>query len=216
MSSLFKYENIATYANSLSTRVMRRPTMPLLKGIIHNHITRYKFSNNDYFTKKHSTSFTTQTVLDDVGTKKYGICMELNYAFYTFLKHYGYNCRLVKCYKLNGTTGNYYGVYHLGIVVKLPKDYFVDVGFGEYFTQPILLEDGKTTGDITVETNIPDNKYQLYSGDKYIFKIDDKDEPSLEDINKNYQAFFNGTDPEFPLCKYLFERIYCDQAKKYI
>jgi arylamine N-acetyltransferase len=205
----YKPGTILSYANSLIKYSPKTKWSQLskLKHYMHNHISTYMFSNRDYFDNNSKPKqFNVSTIINNLTTKKYGICMELNGAFNSFLHSQNYQSHLVKCYKQKQDSGEFYKVFHAGIIVNIDGlPYFVDVGFGEYFTEPILLkETSQNTGNINIKTIC--NEIYLTKGDKQIFKISGK--ASIKEINENYCDFFSGKHKDFPLCKYLFERIY--------
>ncbi len=186
--------------------------LSLLQHLMIEFISDNAFSNKDYFTKNNLPDFQPNLVIDKIRTHKYGICMELNYAFHDTLQRNGFDSRLIKCYKLNPKTNEFYDIYHLAIIVEIFRvKYFVDVGFGEHFVEPILLANGKKIGNINVKY-IPEScdnysMYDLTIDSVLILRIVDL-AVEIQDINKNYHKFFSSKPYDFPLCRILFERIY--------
>nr|QZX43534.1 acetyl transferase [Mimivirus sp.] len=184
----------------------------LLQHFMTEFISKYAFSNKDYFTKNNLPDFQSDFIIRKTMTQKYGICMELNYTFHNILRQNGFDSRLIKCYKLNPKTNEFYDIYHLAIIVEISNlKYFVDVGFGEYFVEPVLLLDDDKTGDINVKY-IPESHdnysiYDLTTNSVLILRIVDL-AVDVQDINKNYCKFFSSEPCDFPLCRILFERIY--------
>lgn len=215
----------SSLTNGKMTNVLGTYDLKKLEIMMKNHIRLYQFSNKDFFNKsnnKNDIKFIPQNIVDNVYAKRYGLCMELNYAFGSALNAAGFRNYFVKCWKVNHTKSELYGIYHLAIIVMINNlKYFIDVGFGEYFTTPILipqnLHDSFMTGSIKVARTI---EYTLdvyhQPENKLIFKIIDLNDVTIEDINDNYINFFNAKDPDFPLCKYLFERIYNDKLNTYV
>uniref|UniRef100_A0A6G6AAF9 N-acetyltransferase n=1 Tax=Borely moumouvirus TaxID=2712067 RepID=A0A6G6AAF9_9VIRU len=191
----------------------------ILKYLIKDFITRYEFSNRDYFTKKNLKSFEHNTVLNNIFKKKYGICMELNYTFSHVLKKNGFQNYLVKCYKPR-SGGRFYDIYHLGIILQLDnKKYFIDVGFGEHFTEPVEINPQVTTNKISVDVvsnNFNLKIYDVYVGEEYILRIMDEPIDNIEDIDENYQKFFNASPERFPLCRVVYDRIYDPMINKFV
>ncbi|AGF85652.1 hypothetical protein QJ854_gp130 [Moumouvirus goulette] len=191
----------------------------ILQYLVKDFISRYEFSNRDYFTKTNLKSFQHKIVLNNTFKKKYGICMELSYTFSHILKEHGFKNYLVKCYKPR-SDARFYDIYHLAIIVELKnKKYFVDVGFGEHFTEPIELNSIVKTGKIHIDT-ISNNSnliiYDLYVDKEYILRIIDDPIESIEDINENYLKFFGATPDRFPLCRVVYDRIYDYVLGKYV
>ncbi|BCS82811.1 putative acetyltransferase [Cotonvirus japonicus] len=185
----------------------------ILRNIMTKFISEHAFSNQDYFTKNNLPNFQPNLVIRKTVTHKYGICMELNYTFNEILKKNNFNSRLVKCHKINPKTGDFYNIYHLAIIVEIINEkYFIDVGYGEYFIEPVLLVDNNQTGNIKVkhisETHDNYAMYDLSVDTEFIFRVVDLEIDSILDIDENYCKFFTSKPCDFPLCRVLFERLF--------
>jgi len=146
-----------------------------------------------------------------VNRKKYGICMDLNYAFSIFLSKYGYENYFVKCLK-PGSRSDIKGIYHLSLIVFLDrKKYFVDVGYGDLFTKAILLEDSICDG-ITIKSVY--QKYIFYIGKQKLIIEDIK--LSINNLKKNYYKFLISEPGDMAINRFVFERIYDRESNKYI
>nr|WBF71121.1 putative acetyltransferase [Megavirus caiporensis] len=189
--------------------------LSMLEKLMKNFLSKYTFSNKEYFVRTKIPKFTHDIILKKFNQNKYGICMDLNYVFYTILKKHGFNCYLVKAYEQK-PDGYYYNIYHLTIVVMINNcKYLADVGFGKYFTKPILLENNIKTDNINVRI-IDTNNLDIYHGERLIVRMYDQPVTDIKDINNNYQNFFKSTAEDFPLCRKLYERIYDPKINKYI
>ena len=170
-------------------------TLENLTLMVENHIASYAFSNREYFGTVPDISYFPDHLFDKINKTKYGICMELNYAFSLFLTHRGYNNYLVKCHS-PGSRSETRGIFHLSIIVTLMNNkYFVDVGFGDHFTKPILLSD-KTS-----------NKYYDLNAHNTILRIDDHP-LTIHDLIENYDRLLRLKPGDIALKDILFERIY--------
>nr|AEX62342.1 uncharacterized acetyl transferase [Moumouvirus Monve] len=183
-------------------------------------LSQYMFSNRDYFFNNKSKRFDPKLIIRNTTSKKYGICMDLNYTFSYFLTKYGFDNYLVKAYEQN-RVGKFYDIYHLTIIVNINgQKYLADVGFGEFFTQPVLLKNNTRTDKIHVETpNVPqrdDTVYDLFIDGELIIRVLDKPIINIRDIDQNYQKFYNAKPKDFPLCRSLYERIFDPVSKKYL
>jgi arylamine N-acetyltransferase len=89
------------YANIILKNTTEDITLKNMNIMILNHITTFKFSNIDYFNKDFDLSYYPENTIDQVIKKRYGICMDLNYAFSLLLTERNYKNYLVKCYKPN-------------------------------------------------------------------------------------------------------------------
>ncbi|AYV77691.1 MAG: hypothetical protein Edafosvirus1_22 [Edafosvirus sp.] len=193
----------AKYAVTLLRSVKTNDTpLTVLKKTMRNHISNYKFSNDTYFSKNKPKQFNSKKVIRKVIQQKKGICMELHYTYRKFLKNIGFtNTYLVNCKKPN-SQGIFYKINHVALITKLNgKKYFVDVGFGEYFTKPILI---KSKNSLDIKKN-----------KKLLLKV--IDEPvSFSGLDANYTTFFQSKPADFPLCRILYERVFDTRLAKYI
>ncbi len=104
-----------------------------------------------------------------VSRKRGGFCYELNGLFAAFLRELGFDVTM-----LSACVANADGVYghefdHMTLMVKLDERWLVDVGFGDSFRDPLLLDyDGEQVQDERVWQIVPD-------GDRYILRQRDRD-----------------------------------------
>lgn len=206
--------NWHTYAESISSNTSKEKTnLERINIMIINHISKYKFSNHELFSNT-PTVFSRSKALNDAITERGGLCMALNTLFAECLSFYGTKNKLVRCDKKNPKTGQYCPVYHIGIIALVDgREYFIDVGYGNYFDKAILLEDGVVCGDITVKK--ANDGFRLYIIDRELLYIK-TDALTYNDINENYLKSFKLKPHELGLCKALFERIYNINSKTYI
>jgi arylamine N-acetyltransferase len=203
--------------------------MEQLKTLMLNFISEYTFSNREYFNQTDKRiQFIPHQIIDKVKLRKYGLCMELNYLFHSILTSNGYKAYMIFCEKPRHhnmcDAPQFYDILHLAIIVELHGNkWFIDVGFGEIFMEPIWLVNDyyknscKNNMRIIQPYMVDTFVYDLYIGDKpkLTLRIIDK-EVSIEEINVNYIKFFNSSASDFPLCRVLYERIYDKTTKQYI
>ncbi|MFJ6207502.1 arylamine N-acetyltransferase [Lysinibacillus sp. NPDC092081] len=72
-----------------------------------------------------------------------GMCTELNYSFYCLLRSLNFNVKIISGY----VKRSYFD--HMILLVKLDKEYLVDVGFGAYFFRTPIPLDGNPVNDIS-------------------------------------------------------------------
>ena len=205
---------------------MFMPTYDFLKKLHMKHIQQFAFSNSDYFNRRNeclTIGFRPDLVIFNMIDTKKGVCMELNFAFGLLLDNLGYKVKYVKCLKRN--KDRYYKIFHLGLIVtaidetkgKL-QDYFVDIGFGEYFRYPIPI--GKTTDEPIDGLQITENYNHLtirnMSDYSEILLVYTSYYVSMLDIIENYVDFYRSEANDFPLCKSLSERIYSNKDQKFV
>lgn len=103
--------------------------------------------------------------------KRGGFCYELNGIFHQLLKQLGFSAKLISA-RVHTDKGNYSPEYdHLAIIVKLgSKEFLVDVGFGKFSLEPLLLNAKQIIKD----------DYGLFQFDKY-----DTDYYRINEIKNN-------------------------------
>lgn len=199
------------YAKSLLVGVSEEVILSNLEIMVLNHITTYKFSNIDYFNKEFDYSYYPKYVIQRLIETKYGICMDLNYAFSIFLTSRNFKNYLVRCIKPNSRSEQK-GIFHLSIIVIINNNkYFVDVGYGEFFIKPILLSNGLINN---IHVHCDNDKYYLHIN-KLTLKIIDNP-VNLVEMKENYIKFLKSEPEDMAINKLLFERIYDKSLEQYV
>ncbi|MCG8452540.1 MAG: arylamine N-acetyltransferase [Spirochaetales bacterium] len=91
-----------------------------------------------------------------------GFCYELNYNFYRLLKSLNYSVQLISAQVLHGKT---FGAEfdHLALLVDLEDVlYLVDVGFGNFSSNPINLSRLKVSENIAFKVDFDGEFYTLF------------------------------------------------------
>jgi len=79
-----------------------------------------------------------------VSNKRGGFCYELNGLFGALLAELGYEVEMISARGFNSQRGEFGPEFdHMALIVRLDRDYLVDVGFGDSFRVPIELPDGQ-------------------------------------------------------------------------
>lgn len=103
-----------------------------------------------------------------------GFCYELNYLFYELLKNLGFSVSLISARFFNPVEKTFAPEFdHLSLLVKLDKEYLVDVGFGDSFRVPLPIPDGQVK-DISGTYRVYHNSET--EGEYYLQKLDENDE----------------------------------------
>lgn len=170
----------------LSRLKIRRdePSLPYLRKLHSAHIHQIPFENLDiHYNRKIILDYRKifkKIILDGRG----GFCYELNGLFYHLLDHLGYDCIVISA-QMKNEDGYDKEYGHMAISVRiLDQTWLVDVGFGNAFSYPKLLEAGKVQMDYTTYWRFekdPDENFILqYSFDasiyhtKYLLKLEEK------------------------------------------
>ncbi|GAB2821993.1 arylamine N-acetyltransferase family protein [Ferruginibacter profundus] len=121
-------------------------TLQVLSQLQYMHLMHVPFENLDIHT---NTKIDLSNLYDKIVTRKRGgFCYELNGLFYELLKEIGYAVKMVSARVYDGKKEYSPEFDHLALIVKINKDnYLVDVGFGEFSLQPILIVLNKETND---------------------------------------------------------------------
>ena len=127
-----------------------------------------------------------------------------------FLKMKNYDYYFVKCFEPKNKF-EYFDIFHLAIIITYKRKlYFVDVGCGDYFNKPLLLEDDHREDNLIVKI---DPELKIYNGENEIFKICNI--ANETEIVENYKKFFTCRNENFLLHQRLFDRYYDPINKKY-
>ncbi|MDP4953836.1 MAG: arylamine N-acetyltransferase [Flavobacteriales bacterium] len=145
------------YFDRLGFRPKGKPSLEQLNQLILAHQLSIPFENVDIQLGNQldlSLPVLRKKILLD---KRGGFCYELNHLFASFLRHLGYKLRLISAQVMDqqGRLGKEHD--HLAILVELnEKMYLVDVGFGKFAPEALLVQDG-----ITCLTYDGDDAYQV-------------------------------------------------------
>lgn len=144
------------YLKRLRYKGDKEADLKLLKTLHQNHLLNIPFENLNV-----TYQIPIQLSLKDTFNKvikksRGGFCYELNLLFFELLKELGYCVKIIstRVFSNDGTWGKEYD--HLAIILSLDKEeYLVDVGFGEFFLEPLKLVNGiiqhDKRGDFVIE-----------------------------------------------------------------
>jgi len=161
----------------------RVPNLRYLKTLHKAHLLNIPFENLDIH-MKNQIILDIQKIYDKIILKRRGgFCYELNGLFYHLLSQLGFICHLVsaRSYDDHGELGLPFD--HAAILVYFDNQvYLVDVGFGDLFLEPKLLESGTVQMDynryfkfdktIDDEYIINESKDSFDYTPKYLFTAD--------------------------------------------
>jgi len=155
--------NIEAYLKRINAKTRKISTdIKSLKYLQRQHLISVPFENLDIHWGKTITLDVDKFYEKVVDKNRGGFCYELNGLFNELLKAIGFTTRIVSCRvaKKDGKFGEEYD--HLAIVVNLNGSlYLTDVGFGDFLTEPLLL-------DIGAELQDPSGIYRILSAGKFL------------------------------------------------
>ena len=129
-----KYLNRINYCGNLETNI--RNLFELHKC----HMLSVPFENLDIYLK-HKIILDTEKIYEKiVNRKRGGFCYELNGLFFALLSELGYDCDMISA-RVADKDGNFGREFdHMAIVVRAGTTFLADVGFGDSFIEPLILE----------------------------------------------------------------------------
>lgn len=124
------------------------PTYDALKRLQKSHVLTIPFENLDIQYGK-PIDLDIWALFDKiVERKRGGFCFELNGLFCELLREIGFNAHLISARVFSKETGFGAPFDHAAICVKFEqRNYLVDVGFGEFAFEPLLIGSNETQQD---------------------------------------------------------------------
>jgi N-hydroxyarylamine O-acetyltransferase len=135
--------DLSAYLDRIGQADSGPPTAELLRNLHRAHLFSVPFENLDIALRR-------KTVLDEesfihkiVARRRGGFCYELNGAFAALLRGLGFQVTLLtaRVPRTDGTESPEFD--HLTLRVDLDKPWLADVGFGDSFLEPLVLEIGE-------------------------------------------------------------------------
>jgi len=131
------------------------------------HIKNVPFENLDIHYNKEIKLDVDTIYRKIVHNKRGGFCYELNGLFYSLLKTIGFNVKMIsaKVHKKNDIYGKEFD--HLATIARVNnQDYLVDVGFGKFAFEPLVMK-------MNVLLTDDFGKFQFNKFDENYFKINE-------------------------------------------
>lgn len=102
-----------------------------------------------------------------VARRRGGFCYELNGLFAALLRASGFNVSMLSARVANGNGGFTQDFDHMPLIVSLDERWLVDVGFGDTFREPLLIDDSNVHEQIG-------RAYRIVSDDEYLILMERK------------------------------------------
>jgi N-hydroxyarylamine O-acetyltransferase len=132
--------NVQAYLDRIKYRGPTEPTIETLRAVHRSHLESVPFENLDI-------SLSRQIVLDEdrilrkvVQEHRGGFCYELNSAFAALLRALGYEVTLLSARVIRADGRDSPEFDHLALRIDLEQAWLADVGFGDLFLEPLLLQ----------------------------------------------------------------------------
>lgn len=133
--------NIKAYLERINYQGSLAPTAETLRGLQVAHLLAVPFENLSIHAGE-------PVVLEDealytkiVEQRRGGFCYEANGLFAALLRTLGFKVEMLSAGVANGEGGFGPDFDHMTLMVKLEKRWLVDVGFGDSFMEPLLLDE---------------------------------------------------------------------------
>lgn len=153
--------NIARYLDRINYRGPRRVSAETLREIHKAHLLAVPFENLDNHLGRRIVLDEESVVSKLVDRRRGGICYELNGAFCGLLRAMGFEVSMLSAGVARDEGGFDPPFDHLALLVRLEQRWLADVGFGDSFREPLLLDDR----DEQVQG---DDAYRLMDADGYV------------------------------------------------
>ena len=162
--------NVESYLERIDYHGPLAPTAATLRELQVAHLLTVPFENL-------SIHYGQPIVLEDealftkiVERKRGGFCYECNGLFAALLRRLGFDVALLSVEVANADGGFSKPFDHMALVVKLEQRWLVDVGFGDSFLEPLLLDE-------TIEQLEGERAYRIApEGSYFILSRRDNDE----------------------------------------
>lgn len=133
--------DLGAYLSRIEYRGPLDPTSETLNGLHRAHLYAVPFENLDIFLGRPIILNEERIYKKIVGCRRGGFCYELNGLFAFLLRKLGFVVDLLAAEVADGE-GNWGIAFdHIALRIRLNPDRLADVGFGDSFIEPLLLEE---------------------------------------------------------------------------
>ncbi len=141
--------NVKEYINRINYKGDVKPNLEVLKELQEKHLLNVPFENLDIHNKRpielDVAKFYNKVVIE----KRGGFCYELNGLFHHLLNTVGFKSKIISARVYDSKKTDFGKEYdHMAIIVEWNQnEYLVDVGFGEFAFNPLIIEPNKIQKD---------------------------------------------------------------------
>ncbi|MGA9769368.1 MAG: arylamine N-acetyltransferase [Blastocatellia bacterium] len=133
--------NITAYLERINYRGPVEPTAANLRELHKAHLLAAPFENLDIHLGREIVLDEQKNYSKIVERRRGGFCYELNGAFAMLLRALGYDVKMLSAGVANPNGGFGPPFDHMTLLVELEKRWLADVGFGDSFREPLLLDE---------------------------------------------------------------------------
>lgn len=133
--------NITAYLERINYSGPVEPTAATLREVHKAHLLAAPFENLDIHLGREIVLDEQKNYSKIVERRRGGFCYELNGAFAMLLRAMGYDVRMLSAGVADAKAGFGPPFDHMALMVELEERWLADVGFGESFREPLLLDE---------------------------------------------------------------------------
>ena len=134
--------NVPAYLDRIHHQGPHTPSADVLGSLHRSHMFAVPFENLDISLGRKITCDESRFLKKIVEEKRGGFCYEMNGAFAALLRALGFKVTLLSARVSNAEGSEGPEFDHLALRVDLENPWLADVGFGDSFVEPLLLEPG--------------------------------------------------------------------------
>jgi N-hydroxyarylamine O-acetyltransferase len=153
--------NTKSYLERINYEGPTGPDPVTLRELHRAHMLAVPFENLDIHTGRQILLDESRVLSKIVDGRRGGFCYELNGAFAALLRELGFQVRLLSADVATADGGFSPPFDHLALLVELEQRWLADVGFGDSFREPLLL-------DYEGEQRQGDEAYRIIRGGEYL------------------------------------------------
>jgi N-hydroxyarylamine O-acetyltransferase len=132
--------DVDAYLKRINYRGSLAPSAETLRGLQVAHLLSVPFENLSIHSGQPIILEDTALFDKIVGRRRGGFCYELNGLFAALLRSLGFKVDMLSAAVANGESGFGPDFDHMVLMVSLEERWLADVGFGDSFIEPLLLE----------------------------------------------------------------------------
>lgn len=168
--------NPSAYLARINYRGPTKPSAETLRALHRAHMLAVPFENLDIHLGRPILCDEAALLHKIIDERRGGFCYELNGAFAVLLRAFGFRVTLLSA-RVAGADGNYSPEFdHLTLRADLPgiagAAWLADVGFGDGFIEPLLLQPGLEQPQIDRVYRLVENKTQSTAEMETVFYVE--------------------------------------------
>ena len=156
--------NIKAYLDRINYHGPTAPTAETLRALQLAHLSAVPFENLSIHAGEPIVLDTEALFTKIVERRRGGFCYEANGLFAALLRALGYDTQMLSASVADDAGGFGPDFDHMALLVKLERRWLVDVGFGDSFREPLLLDErGEQTQGRRSYRILPDGDHFILS-----------------------------------------------------